>query len=234
MLEHSSAADAMSAVDCVGPAQIAHRTALHSLILDRAPVRRRQLRPKQALFRAGQPFRSLFLVHAGTLKTSMLSEDGREKVTGFRLPGDLLGIDSIGVRVYGCDAIALDICEVREIPLAWFDEKAPELLPLVAAKLAEEVRRDWRWMLSLGTLNAEQRVVAFLLDHAARIDALGFSARRIVLRMTRADIGSFLALQLETVTRVLSHLASLRLIAVDGRTVFIERPERLRAMIDGR
>jgi CRP/FNR family transcriptional regulator len=200
-------------------------------LLQKLPVQRHSLQRKQTLFRAGQPCHSLYLVHAGFFKTCVLSEDGREKITGFHLRGDLLGIDSFDLPAYGCDAVALDTGEVWELPLAQLRLHAPELLPHVTAMLAGEIRRDWRWMLALGTLNAEQRVAAFLLDLAARLQALGFSARYLLLRMTRAELGNFLALQLETVTRVLSRLASTGLIAVDGRAIRIDDAKALKAIL---
>lgn len=201
------------------------------LLLQTIPMHRRCLQRKQTLFRAGQPCHSLFLVHAGFFKTCVLSEDGREKITGFHLRGDLLGIDSFDMPTYGCDAVALDTCEVWELPLAQIRARAPEFLPHVTATLSGEIRRDWRWMLILGTLNAEQRVVAFLLDLASRLEALGFSARHLLLRMTRAELGNFLALQLETVTRVLSRLASSGLIAVNGREIRIDDATGLKAIL---
>lgn len=197
---------------------------------------RRQVQPKQALFRAGQPAQALYLVHAGCFKTQLVSADGREKITGFRMRGDLLGLDALGTPSYGCDAVALEFGEVWELPCAQleaFGAKLPELRQQLTAALAREIRRDWQWMLSVGTLNAEQRVVAFLLDLAERQDALGFSPRHLMLRMTRADLGSFLALQLETVTRVLTRLAGLGAIEVERRHIAIERPALLRTLLGG-
>lgn len=201
-------------------------------LLQGLPVQRRRLQRKRTLFRAGQPCHSLFLIHAGLFKTCVLSEDGREKITGFHLRGDMLGIDSIDMPTYACDAVALDTCEVWELPLSQLQAGAPELLPRITAALAREIRRDWRWMLALGTLNADQRVVAFLLDLASRLAALGFSAHHLLLRMTRAELGNFLALQLETVTRALSRLASAGFIQVEGREIRIENEAALRAMLD--
>ena len=199
-------------------------------LLQHLPVRRRRLRRKEALFRAGQPCHSLYLVHAGIFKTCVLSEDGREKITAFHLRGDLLGIESFGAPTHGCDAIALDLCEVWELPLSRLHD-TPALLRTVTVTLANEVRRDWNWMLAVGTLNAEQRVVAFLLDLAARFAALGFSAQQLRLRMTRAEVGNFLAMQLETVTRTLSRLAGAGLIVVDGREIGIRDAGALRALV---
>lgn len=201
------------------------------LLMRHAPLQRRRLQARRRLFRAGQPCRSLFLVHAGVFKTCVLSEDGRERVTGFHFRGALLGIDSFDMSVHACDAIALDTCEVWELPLSWLKTEGSELLPYVAGMLAAEVRRDWNWMLAIGNFNAEQRVGAFLLDLAARMHALGFSARHLLLRMTRADLGSFLALQLETVTRALSRLDAHGLISVERREIVIRDEAGLKAIL---
>jgi CRP/FNR family transcriptional regulator, anaerobic regulatory protein len=200
-------------------------------LLDGMPLRRRRLRKKQYLFRAGQPRHSLFLIHAGVFRTSVLSADGREKITGFRMRGDLLGMDALGIPAYACDAIALDVGEVWELPYAELCESVPEFEHRLANALASEIRRDWGWMLTVSTLSAEQRVVAFLLDLAARLEALGFSSNRLLLRMSRAELGNFLALQLETVARALSHLQSLGLICVERREIRIEDRAGLRAIL---
>jgi len=200
-------------------------------LLDGMPLRRRRMRKKQYLFRAGQPRHSLFLIHAGVFRTSVLSPDGREKITGFRMRGDLLGMDALGMPTYACDAIALDVGEVWELPYAELCESVPEFEHRLANALASDIRRDWGWMLTVSTLSAEQRVAAFLLDLAARLEALGFSAQRLMLRMSRAELGNFLALQLETVARALSHLQSLGLICVERREIRIEDRAGLRAIL---
>lgn len=195
------------------------------------PLQRRRVRAKQYVFRAGERRQSLFLIHAGCFKTCVISHDGREKITGFRLPGDLLGMDALDMPRYACDAIALDVGEVWELPVAQLRNSLPDFQLRLTAALASEIRRDWGWMLAVGTLSAEQRVITFLLDLATRLEALGFSARCLMLRMTRADLGNFLALQLETVTRALSHLQMLGLIGVERRQIRIEDASGLRAML---
>lgn len=195
------------------------------------PLQRRRLRPKQYVFRTGQHRHSLFLIHAGFFKTCVLSEDGREKITGFRLRGDLLGMDALDLPSYACDAISLDVGEIWELPYVQLRDSLPEFQQRLAGVLASEIRRDWGWMLAIGTLSAEQRVIAFLLDLATRLEDLGFSARHLMLRMTRADLGNFLALQLETVTRALSHLQVLGLIGVERRQISIRDPAGLHAML---
>ncbi len=191
------------------------------------PLRRRSVHAKEVLFHSGQRTGTLYLVHAGFFKTTVVSADGREKITGFRLRGDLLGVDSIGLPAHTCDAVALDTGEVWELSLDQLQQHLPELLPDIASLLAGEIRRDWQWMLDMSSLNAEQRVISFLLDLGTRFQALGFSRYDLRLRMTRADLGNFLSLQLETVTRALSKLAAAGLIVVEGREIRLQDPAAL-------
>lgn len=191
------------------------------------PLHRRILKAKEYVFRAGQPRRSLYLVHAGFFKTRLTSSDGREKIIGFRMRGDLLGLDSLDMETHACEAIALDTGEVWELPYVDMCGHLPGFERRIASILAAEIRCDWNWMLTLSTLSADQRVASFLLDMARRLGSLGFSRQRVVLRMTRADIGSFLALKLETVTRALSRLQDKGLIAVHGREVVLCDPASL-------
>jgi CRP/FNR family transcriptional regulator len=198
------------------------------------PVVQRKLESGQYLYRAGQPFHALYLVHAGFLKTSVVSEDGREQVTGFKMRGELVGVESIGTAVHTCDAVALDMSGVWELPYPEILNacaRMPALQEQLTAALAAEIRNDRSWMLAVGTLSAEQRVAAFLLDVAARHEALGFSARHFVLRMSRADIGSFLALKHETVTRALTRLCGQGCIAIQWREVRILDAGALREAI---
>ena len=200
-------------------------------LLKGLPLRRRIVKPKEHVFRAGQPRHSLYLVHAGVFKTAVATEDGREKITGFRLRGELLGLDSLDMPTHACDAVALDVGEVWELPVEQLRRAVPDFEARLTAALAGEIRRDWSWMLAVSTLSAEQRVIAFLLDLAARLSALGFSPSRMLLRMTRSDVGNFLALKLETVVRALSKLQAAGLIAIDGREIRIEDADGLRALM---
>jgi CRP/FNR family transcriptional regulator len=196
-------------------------------------VVRRKLAAGHHAYRAGQPFHAIYLVHAGFLKTCELSEDGRERVTSFRMRGDLIGVESIGLAHYACDVVALDDTEIWELPyppVLHACLQMPELQGRLAAALAEEIRNDRAWMLALGTLTAEQRVAAFLLDMAERHLRLGFSPRHFLLRMGRADIASFLGLKHETVTRALSRLDRLECIEVRRRDIRVLDAEGLRRM----
>jgi CRP/FNR family transcriptional regulator len=193
--------------------------------------KRRLVKPKAQVFRAGQAAGSLFLVNSGVFKTSVASDDGRERITGFRLRGDLLGIESLGESEHGCDAIALATGEVWEYTHQQLAAAGPALQAKLSCVLAAEIRRDWRWMLDTGSLCAEKRVVSFLLELAGRLQAMGFSARKLSLHMTRSDIGNFLALQLETVVRAMSKLQALGLIAIDGREIELRDTAALQAML---
>jgi CRP/FNR family transcriptional regulator len=203
---------------------------------EHVPVLRRKIRAGQTVYRAGQPFHAIYLVHVGCFKTTELSDDGREQVTGFRMRGDLMGVESIGLAAYACDAIAVEDGEVWELPYppvlsALFE--IPEMHARFTAAMAEEIRRDRTWMLALGTLTAEQRVAALLIDIAGRCAALGFSDRHFILRMSRADMASYLALKHETVSRALSHLQDIGCIAVLRREVKVLDADRLAALAGG-
>lgn len=197
-------------------------------------VLRRRLEPGQYLYRAGQPFQALYLLKVGSVKTCELSEDGREQVTGFRLAGELLGVESIGLESYSSDVVALESTEVWELPyppVLTACLRIPELHCRLTHAMAEEIRRDRSWMLALGTLTAEQRVAAFLLDLAARYAAMGFSGRHFILRMSRADMASYLALKHETVSRALSHLANTNCICVQRREMRIVDLDGMKQMV---
>ena len=188
-------------------------------------AQRRRLRAHETLFRAGQQRHALYFVHAGCVRTSILTDDGREKITGFRLRGELLGLDAIDMQTYACDAESLDVGEVLELPIARLQRASPALHECITSTLAAEIRRDWRWMLATGSLSADQRVAEFPVDMGKRLETLGFSPRQLLLRMTRAEIGNFLALTLETVTRALTRLQERGLIEVRGRNIgILDRP----------
>lgn len=197
---------------------------------------RRKLRARQHLYRAGQSFRALYLVHAGFLKTCHVTEGGREQVTGFRMRGDLLGVESIGLERHIDDAVALEDAEVWELSYpAVLDacQRLPALQMRLTAALAGEIRRDRTWMQAVGVLPADERVAAFLLDMAGRFARLGFSPRRFVLRMTRLDIASFLGLKHETVSRALTRLERMGFIAVAYREIELTEAEQLRELVSG-
>ena len=234
LLDRLSASDLTAATsECVFPPPYTSLARSLEQLLQTWPLQRRCVHAKQHVFRAGQSRHALYLVHSGFFKTALISEDGREKITGFRMRRDLLGLDSLDVPAYACDAIALDTGEVWELPYAQLRDQLPQFQERITAQLAGEIRRDWNWMLVLGTLGADQRVITFLFDLASRLERLGFSPSRLQLRMTRAELGNFLSLTLETVTRVLSRLQTRGLIAVSGREIRLQDREGLRSVLNG-
>lgn len=197
------------------------------------PLIKHRLRPRQPLFLAGQDRGALYYVHAGCLKTRVISADGRERVTGFPMRGDILGLEALDLGTYACDAIALDVGEAWELPCRHLDDATKAMQAYLTRCLARELRRDWSWMLDLSTLSADARVARFLSDLSERLAALGYSAHQVVLRMTRAEIGSFLGLTLETVTRALGRLQARGLVSVDGRALELVDPAALRSLQPG-
>lgn len=200
----------------------------------RLSLRRRTVRAGQAVYRAGEPANAVHFLQAGCVKTVISAADGRERVTGFHLRGELLGMEAMGAAEHSCDAIALEDGEIWEIPVEVLLQACnadAALQRAIAATLAAEIRSARGWMLTAGTLGATQRVASLLLELAQREAALGFSASHLVLRMTRADIGSLLGLTLETVTRALTQLKESGWISVERRDVILRDRAALEALV---
>jgi CRP/FNR family transcriptional regulator len=223
----------------VTDAVVGGMAALEPLLL-RVGSTRRRVRRGEYLFHAGAPFHALHGIRAGSFKTVVLTEDGREQVTGFHMAGDVLGLDCVGSDVCGGDAIALEDSEVVEIPFAELDALAgrdPALQRELFKLLAGEIQRERSLMILLGSMRAEERLAAFLLNLSRRLSARGWSATHFLLRMTREEIGSLLGLKLETVSRILSRFQAEGLIAVRNREITILEMCALKAVIgraDGR
>jgi len=203
-------------------------------LLMRISGTRRRVRRGEYLFHYGAPFHALYGVRAGSFKTVLLTEDGREQVTGFHMAGEVLGLESVGSENCGSDAIALEDSEVVEIPFAELDALAcrePALQRELFRLLAAEIQRERSLMLLLGSMRAEERLAAFLLNLSKRLAARGWSATHFILRMTREEIGSLLGLKLETVSRILSRFQAEGLISVRNRDVSILELCALRAVI---
>jgi CRP/FNR family transcriptional regulator, anaerobic regulatory protein len=199
----------------------------------RFPVRR--LIQGDVLYRAGDAFDTLYAVRCGFFKTQCVDEAGSEQVLSFPMRGELLGLDGIGSGQYGGDALALDTSEVVVMPFRRFaslGHDEPCLEQLLYRLLSRELGRTHTLMHLLGSLTAEARVASFLLDLSERFGRMGFSRNCFVLRMTRHEIGSYLGLKLETVSRLLSSMASAGLIAVDGKVIKLLDPSGVRRLLD--
>ncbi len=183
---------------------------------------RAKLKKNETLYRAGEAFHALYAIRIGSLKTTVLAEDGREQVAGYHMLGEIIGLDGIGTDRHGCEAIALEDTEVCVLPFANIEDLArnlPALQHNLHQIMSREITRDQSVMLLLGSMRAEERLAAFLLNLAERYRRRGYSSTEFVLRMTREEIGSYLGLKLETVSRLFSRFQEEGLIQVQGRAV---------------
>jgi len=204
--------------------------------LDEIVASRRSVPRGEVLFRAGEPFSALFAVRTGFFKTCVSAEDGREQVTGFQMAGELIGLDGIGTEQHTCDAIALEDSQVCVIPFHQLEDLSRELSDLQRQFhriMSREIVRDHDMMLLLGSMRAEERVAAFMLNLTQRLHARGFSASSLVLRMTREEIGSYLGLKLETVSRAFSKLQDDGVLEVKQRQIRVLDQPALQALVNG-
>ena len=185
---------------------------------------RRRVRRGESIFAAGDEFKSVYAIRSGFFKTSVVDDEGREQVTGFFMGGELLGLDGIGTGRHNGTAIALEDSDVCVMPYTLIEEMARELPSLqrhLHAVLAREIVRDHGVMMLLGSMRAEERLAAFLLNLSKRFTRRGYSQTEFHLRMTREEIGSFLGLKLETVSRLFSKFQEDGLIEVQQKHVRI-------------
>jgi CRP/FNR family transcriptional regulator len=201
---------------------------LDGLMLTCQPVARGDL-----LYRAGDRFESLYAVRSGFFKTCSTLDDGREHVTGFQMAGELLGLDGVGTDAHICDAVALEDSQVCTIPfekLESLSREFPELQHQLNRIMGREIVRDHDVMRIRGSMHAEERVATFLLNLAQRLERRGLAPNALVLCMTRQEIGTYLGLTLETVSRCLSKLQLDGLLDVRHRRVQILDRTRLQAL----
>jgi len=200
---------------------------------DLTRVKRRVARGA-ALYRAGGAFDALYAVRSGSFKSVGVSRGGEEKVTGLHLPGEVMGLDAINSRSHGYDAIALEDSEVCIVPYAKLTELAlriPDLQAQLLRILSGDISRDQGLMLLMGGMDAGQRIAAFLLSLSRRYQKLGYAATRFSLRMTREEIGSYLGLTLETVSRLFSRLQKDGLITAHQKEIELIDIESLREKV---
>lgn len=185
---------------------------------------RRRIKRGEQLFGAGETFHSVYAIRSGFFKTSTSDPDGREQVTGFFMNGELLGLDGLANGRFESDAIALEDSDVCAMPYALIESvgrQVPSLQRRLHSVLAREIVRDHGIMLLLGSMSAEERFAAFLINLSMRLTRCGYSGTRFVLRMSRTEIGSYLGLKLETVSRLFSAFHRDGLIDVRNKDVAI-------------
>ena len=194
---------------------------------------RRRIRRGEHVYRAGDTFTSLYAFRTGVFKAYMESEDGRTHVTSFHMPGELAGFDGIGTDRHTVSIVALEDGEVCVMPYGHLDGMAnevPDFQHHMHRWMSEEIVREQSQMLLLGTMRAEARLASFLLNLAQRFGARGYSTSEYNLRMTREEIGSFLGLKLETVSRLFSRFQELGFLQVQGRAIKLLDHAALREM----
>lgn len=202
-------------------------------LLDRIIKRRRMLPRGEHLFRVGDPFNAIYAVRSGSIKTYTTVEDGRVQVTGFHLPGELLGLDAINVDRHPCSARTLEATSVCEVPFDRFEELSREV-PALARQMfrimSREILHDHDLLTQLGRQSGEQRLAGFLVNLAERFGARGFSRREYNVSMSRTDIGNYLGLAEETVSRLFTRFQEQGLVRVNRKHVHILDRERLQSL----
>lgn len=203
--------------------------------IDRMVAVRRKVKRGATLFRNGEAFTSLYAIRTGFFKTSIASEDGRDQVTGFQMAGEIIGLDGIVNDLHTCDAVALEDAEVCVMPFEQIESLSREVSALqhhMHKIMSREIVREHGVMLLLGSMRAEERLAAFLLNLVQRLHARGFSQSELILRMTREEIGSYLGLKLETVSRTFSKFVEDGSVEVKQRHVRILDTEALRRIVN--
>lgn len=204
--------------------------------LDTLVTERRTVRRGETLFRTGDPFEAVYAVRTGFFKTRVSSEDGRDQVTGFQMAGELLGLDGISADRHSCDAVALEDSQVCVIPFDQLERLSREFTDLQRQFhkiMSREIVRDHGVMLLLGSMRAEERLAAFMLNLMQRLKARGFSPSALVLRMTREEIGTYLGLKLETVSRCFSKFQEDGIMEVRHKQIRILDQEALQKLVNG-
>jgi CRP/FNR family transcriptional regulator len=193
-------------------------------VANRAVFSRTVVRRSETLYRAGDRFTALYAVRNGFFKSTARLDDGRDQVIGFYMTGEVLGMDGIGPDRHTCNAIALEDSGVCAIPFASLQGLAHEIPSLqrhLHKVMSCEIVHEHGVMLLLGSMNAEERLAAFLLNLSKRFAARGYSPSEFNLRLTREEIGSYLGLKLETVSRIFSQFHHEGLIGVQQKFVRI-------------
>lgn len=203
--------------------------------IDEVVAIRRKVKRGATLFSNGENFTSLYAIRTGFFKTCITTADGRDQVTGFQMAGEIIGLDGIVNDHHTCNAVALEDAEVCVMPFDRIEELSREVTSLqrhIHKIMSREIVREHGVMLLLGSMRAEERLAAFLLNLVQRLHARGFSKSELLLRMTREEIGSYLGLKLETVSRTFSKFAEEGIVDVKQRHVRILNTDALKLIVN--
>jgi CRP/FNR family transcriptional regulator len=195
----------------------------------------RKLSKGEFLYRVGDPFRSLFAIRSGSTKNCEITTDGSVQITGFHLAGELLGMDAISSEQHPCDVVALETTEICELPFDKLESLAHELPGLqhqLLRLMSREIADEEIQLVMLGRMKAEERLATFLLSFSRRLQKLGNSSSVLRLPMSRQDLGDYLGLALETVSRLFSRFQEEKLITVQGRNIKLLDAGRLKNITD--
>ena len=203
--------------------------------LDDLVATRRKISRGDILYRNGEKFSALYAIRTGFFKTTVAAEDGRDQVTGFQMAGEVIGLDGIVSDHHTCDAVALEDAEVCVMNFDRLEDLSREINALqrhVHKIMSREIVRENGVMLLLGSMRADERLAAFLLNLVQRLHARGFSKSELILRMTREEIGSYLGLKLETVSRTFSKFVEEGIVEVKQRHVRILNTDALKDIVN--
>jgi CRP/FNR family transcriptional regulator, anaerobic regulatory protein len=205
-------------------------SAKEMMLIDQMVTTRIKIKRGEPLFRIGTQFKSLYTIRSGFFKTSISTADGREQVSGFYMSGELIGLDGLAQDQHTCTACALEDSEVCVLHLQLINELSHDIHTLqshVQKVMSREIVNDHHHLFLLGSMRADSRVATFLLNLLTRLHARGQAQDELLLRMTREDIGSYLGLTIETISRTLSKMAKNGIISVDQRKIRVLQPEAL-------
>jgi CRP/FNR family transcriptional regulator len=203
--------------------------------LDDLVTTRRKVPRGETLYRNGERFSALYAIRTGFFKTTVAAADGRDQVTGFQMSGEVIGLDGIVSDQHTCDAVALEDAEVCIMNFDLLEDLSREITALqrhVHKVMSREIVRENEVMLFLGSMHADERLAAFLLNLVQRLHVRGFSQSELILRMTREEIGSYLGLKLETISRTFSKFVEQGIIEVKQRHVRILNADALKLIIN--
>lgn len=203
--------------------------------LDGLQFSRRRVKAGSTLYREGDRFHFMYAVRSGTFKSGIALKDGREHVTSFHMAGELMGLDGLAQGSHASAATALEDAEICAIPYSHLNDLAAgnaNMQQIVNRLMSREIVREHSLMMLLGSMTAEERLAAFLLNVSQRMKARGYSPTEFHLRMSRAEIGSYLGMKLETVSRTFSAFQQRGLLEVDKKHVRITDLEALARTIE--
>jgi len=199
-------------------------------VLDKIIDRKRPIHKGEQLFQDGEKMQSLYAIRSGTFKTFTVNEQGEEQITGFHLAGDLLGFDAIAESEHPSFAKALETSMICEIPYNTLDTLSntmPKLKKQILRLMSVEIRSDQEMLTLLNRKNAEQRLATFIAALSERYHARGLSAQEFRLTMTRSDIGNYIGLTVETISRLFNRFHKSGMIKIEGKLVTILDAEKL-------